>query len=129
MFKINNINFRLKEIREKENLSQSAFGKRLKISQSQIASYETGYRNITDRTINDICREFNINKEWLSTGNGEMYNPISEDEELAFLMGQITAGDNLLLKQLIKVLSQIDNDEDLDLILNLSKRLAASKED
>lgn len=122
---MNNINFRLKEIREKEGLSQAALGKRLKISQSQIASYETGYRNITDRTINDICREFNINKEWLSTGNGEMYNPISEDEELAFLMGEISADDNPLLKQLIKVLSQIDNDDDLDAILSISRRLVS----
>lgn len=129
MFKINSINFRLKEIRDKERLSQASFGKRLKISQSQIASYETGYRNITDRTIKDVCREFNINEDWLLTGEGDMYNNQKTDEEFAFLMGNIAATDNPQLKTLINVLSQIDNEEDLDLILNLCKRLAADKED
>lgn len=129
MFKINSINFRLKEIRDKERLSQASFGKRLKISQSQIASYETGYRNITDRTIKDVCREFNINEDWLLTGEGDMYNNQKTDEEFAFLMGNIAATDNPQLKTLINVLSQINNEEDLDLILNLCKRLAADKED
>lgn len=108
---MNNINFRLKEIRKKENLSQAAFGKSLKISQSQIASYETGYRNITDRTINDICREFNINKEWLLNGTGDMYNS----------KNNIT---NLELKESIcNIIMRINNIDSLNNIKNLSNLL------
>ncbi|WP_373205241.1 helix-turn-helix domain-containing protein [Clostridium tertium] len=123
------INNRIKIIRKAENLSQEEFGKRINLSRSQIGCYENGIRDITERSINDIAREFNINREWLLTGEGEMYNKISDEEEFAFLMGTLAASDNPQLKALINVLSQIDNEEDLDLILNLCKRLAAKKED
>lgn len=123
------VNQRIRKVREELNLSQAAFGKMINISQSQIASYETGYRKITDRTIKDICREFNVNEDWLISGNGDMFNSLTDDEEFAFLMGQITADDNPLLKNLIKVLSQINNEDDLDAILSIARRLANKTED
>ncbi len=54
-------------------LSQEEFGKRIGIeSRGHISSLENGVKNITDRIINDVCREFNINEEWIRTGKGEM---------------------------------------------------------
>lgn len=63
---------RLKELRDHFNLTQKDFGKKLNLSISQISSYETGHRNIPDRTISDICRIFKCNKNWLVDGVGEM---------------------------------------------------------
>ena len=39
---------------------------------------EKGERNLTDRMITDICREYHINETWLRTGEGEMLIPSDE---------------------------------------------------
>lgn len=120
---------RIKEIRKAENLTQSKFGEKLSVSRDVISSFESGRVEPKPIFLNYLCEVFNVNKEWLLTGEGEMYNAISDEEEFAFLMGTLAASDNPQLKTLINVLSQIDNEEDLDLILNLCRRLAANKED
>mgnify|MGYP000257192306 CR=1 FL=1 len=38
-----------------------------------------GKSRISDAAINSICREFNINENWLRTGTGEMYNIQTDD--------------------------------------------------
>lgn len=70
---------RIIEIRKKEGLSQEQFAKRLGLSRSFINQVETGKKNISDRTISDICQEFHINEEWLREGTEPMDAPISED--------------------------------------------------
>ena len=67
------MNSRLKEIRLKLRLSQKKFGDKMFLSQDQISLLENGKRNITDRTLNYICRTFNVNEEWLKYGHGEMF--------------------------------------------------------
>ena len=34
---------------------------------------EKGKRNITDRVISDVCREFHVNEDWLRNGEGLMF--------------------------------------------------------
>lgn len=48
-------------------------GDKIKLSQTHISSLENGARDATDRIISDICREFNVNEQWLRTGEGEMF--------------------------------------------------------
>lgn len=67
------MNTRLKEIRLSKNLSQDEFAKKIGISRSHVASLESGRKNLTDRLINDITREYNVNKEWLTFGMGDMF--------------------------------------------------------
>lgn len=124
-----NLSDRIKTIRKNEGLTQIAFGEKLSVTRDVISNFESGRVEPKPIFLNYLCEIFNINKDWLFTGNGEMYNSLTEDEELAFLMGQITAEDNPLLKKLIKTLSQIDNEDDLDAILSIAKRLANKKED
>ncbi len=63
---------RIIQIREQTGLSQEKFAERLGLSRNFINQVENGKKNISDRTISDICREFNINEEWLKKGTGEM---------------------------------------------------------
>ncbi len=73
------MNKRLKELRTKLALSQEEFGDRIGIkSRAHISLLENGTRNITDRVINDIVREFSVNEDWLRYGKGEMF--IQPDE-------------------------------------------------
>ncbi|WP_279309991.1 helix-turn-helix domain-containing protein [Romboutsia sp. 1001285H_161024_C4] len=73
---------RIKEVRKSRKLSQKAFGDRLNISQGQIGSYETGHRNIPERTVKEVCDKFGINEDWFITGNGEMNKDLLEDFDL-----------------------------------------------
>ncbi|WP_308780017.1 helix-turn-helix domain-containing protein [uncultured Clostridium sp.] len=67
------INSRIKKIRKELKLTQAAFGERIGLKQAAIGLYENGLRNVLDRVIFDICREFNVNEEWLRNGTGEMF--------------------------------------------------------
>ena len=86
---INNIEIgkRIKEIRNDKKLNQREFAKRLTLSQNHISYLEKGIRKITEKFINYLCKEYNVNKEWLLTGTGEKYIDMIEglnidDEEI-----------------------------------------------
>lgn len=75
---------RIKIIRDKLNLSMVAFGNKIKMTNSNISKMEKGLRAVTDRSITLICNEFNVNEDWLRTGEGEMFvqsNTFSLDEK------------------------------------------------
>ncbi len=65
-----NLNERIKQLRKDLGLTQTEFGKRLGIKQTTVAGYETGGRIPIDAVVSLICREFNVNEEWLRTGEG-----------------------------------------------------------
>lgn len=67
------MNNRIKEVRKELKLTQLEFAKKINRSQTVYSQYESGSATITDRTVADICREFNVNEEWLHTGNGVMF--------------------------------------------------------
>ncbi len=77
------MNTRFALIREKLGLTTRKFGERLNITGGAVTNMEKGTRGITERTISDVCREFNVNEEWLRNGTGEMFiepNTFSLDE-------------------------------------------------
>ena len=95
---------RLKYIRKYFMLSQEEFGKKINIkSRSHISSLEKGTKNITDRIISDVCREFNINENWLRTGKGDMF---SDTNDLIKLIN----GSNDLKKEIIYKILKLDDD-------------------
>ncbi len=68
------MNCRIKKLRKILDLTQQEFAKRIGLKQNSIALIETGKRNTSIQTVLSICREFNVNEEWLKTGKGEMFN-------------------------------------------------------
>lgn len=73
---------RIKQIRKDNKLTQVEFGERIGVKGNTVTNYETGLRNPTDAVILSICREFGVNKDWLLTGKGDMYDA-PEDEVAA----------------------------------------------
>ena len=67
------MNERLALLREILGLTTRKFGEKLNITGGAVTNMEKGTRNITDRTISDICREFNVNEEWLRNGKGDVF--------------------------------------------------------
>ena len=88
------MNNRIKELRKSLGLNQKEFGEGINLSKSQIACYENGSRNVTDRSISDICEKYNVNEEWLRHGIGEMFKPEPEIDELAYLMGMFISNNS-----------------------------------
>ena len=75
---------RIKEIRKILKLNQADFADKLGLARATIASYEVGNSLPSDRTINDMCREFNLQEQWLRTGEGPMFKQQSDiDNQLA----------------------------------------------
>lgn len=70
---------RLKQIRKYLKLSQKNFAKEIGMSQSGYGQIEIGDRPISDRLIKSICMAFNVNENWLRTGEGEMIIEIKDD--------------------------------------------------
>lgn len=80
---------RVKEIRKSLEMTMEQFGSRLGVTKVAISRIEKGERNLTEQMSRAICREFNINEEWLKTGEGEMYQQLSEDEEIAGIVSDL----------------------------------------
>lgn len=76
------MNDRIKELRKALGLTQQDFSERIGVKRNTVAQYEIGRNPPNDTVITLICREFNVNEEWLRTGEGEMFKPKSRNEEL-----------------------------------------------
>lgn len=68
------MNNRIKEIRKALNLHQKDFGAKIGLKSNSISDIENGKCIVTERTILNVCSQFNVNENWLRTGEGEMFN-------------------------------------------------------
>jgi transcriptional regulator with XRE-family HTH domain len=76
------IGIRLKKIREKENLNQRDFAKRIGISQGMLSGIEKGTEKFSTRTQKIVCLEFGIEQKWLLDGQGPMFIPPKPSPEV-----------------------------------------------
>lgn len=101
---------RIKKIRKELDLTQQEFADRIGIKRNTVASYETGKSNLSDGAVSLICREFNVNEEWLRTGKGEMFIEQSQDEQIAAFVGEILKDeDDSFKRRLISGLAALDD--------------------
>lgn len=100
---------RIKQIRKEHKLTQVEFGEKIGVKGNTITNYETGLRNPTDAVILSICREFNVNEEWLRTGNGEPTIKRTRRQEIgAFANEVMDLPDENIKKRLIEALVKLD---------------------
>ena len=67
------MNERLRRLRKNLDLTQQDFGAKISVKGNTVAQWESGRNEPSDAAILLICREFNVNEEWLRTGTGEMF--------------------------------------------------------
>ena len=91
---------RIRQLRKALNLSQADFGKKVGVTFSTIGGYEQGRRNVSSAVFKSICREYNVNEEWLRTGKGEMFNKEEDTEDNVKLGGELyqISQDKMLLR-------------------------------
>ncbi|HGM3507059.1 TPA: helix-turn-helix domain-containing protein [Clostridioides difficile] len=104
------INKRIKEIREDINLSQQKFGEKLGVSRDVISNIDNNRVEVKTVFINHMCEVFNINKEWILTGTGDMYISAKEDiySTLREVFYKIASSKDENLKELVINLSKLD---------------------
>jgi len=79
---MSDVHIRLKEIRNHLKLSIREFSKEIYFSHSLYGQVEFGTREPTDRIIQLISSRFNVSKEWILTGKGQMFTSSSPDARL-----------------------------------------------
>lgn len=105
------INNRVAEIRKHFDLTMEAFGARLGVTRSSISRIESGLVGVSSQIATSICREFNVNRTWLETGEGEMFDELSTRELAARIVGQaLSTSDEFVINTFI-ALGQMSPDE------------------
>ena len=120
------MNERLKELRKSLKMNQAEFAKALGVGQSSLAMIETNRRPLTNKNIKLICAEFDVNEEWLRTGEGEMFVIRSDEEELAAFFGDILNDGSSFKKRFISALAALDT-EDWEVIEKFINSIIAEK--
>lgn len=72
----------LKKLRKHLDMTQQAFADKIGMKQNTIAQYEIGRTVPSDAIVFSICREFGVSENWLRTGEGEMFEHLTEQEKL-----------------------------------------------
>ena len=120
------MNKRIRELRETLKKSQDEFAKELELSRNYISLVENGQRNLSSQSIKLLCSIHNVNEEWLRTGNGEMFQPITKNDEISKLFGEVLKENNYDFKRrLISALAKLDDvgwEKLENLIDNISKK-------
>ena len=108
------MNKRLRELRKALGLTQGEFGKILGITTSGISDIESGRRNVTEQHLIMLSnyREKPIDVNWIRTGEGEMFLPVLEEDEMALYVSELLEdeGDNPLytiIKEVMHTYSEL----------------------
>ncbi len=106
------MNERMKQLRKELGLTQQQFADSLKIARGNIAAYEVGKNAPSDAVISLICREFNVNEEWLREGSGDMFRSNDRYSDIARLTSQLLNEESDSFKnRFISMLARLNSDE------------------
>lgn len=107
-------------------VKQYAVAEALGVTGTAVSAWRNGRRNLTEQTIKAICREFNVNYMWLTSGDGEMF--IDTDDDIMETIDRIMLGENEFHKNLFKTFARLDEDELLALERIIDKFIEVKKE-
>ncbi len=111
--------------------NKSEFARKINLTPAYISKLDKKPSMIpSDRTITDICREFNVSEHWLRTGEGEMFIQLSEDADFIRVMTEIQVSDDELIKSILMAYWDLPNDKKAairDLVDGILKRYSKNK--
>ena len=104
------MNERIKEFRKVLGLSREEFANKLGLkSRGKIENIELGRTSPDEPFLDLICKTYNINPEWLRTGQGEMFIELSKDEQIEDFIGELLSDEEDSFKRrLISGLAALD---------------------
>lgn len=99
------MNERVKQLRKELGLSGAKFGEKIGLTRMAISNIENDKYNLTEQSIKSICREFNVNENWLRNGEGKMFNSV---ESLS--LDDLVSGADPLEIDILKAYFTLDKD-------------------
>lgn len=75
---------RVKQIRKNKGMTLEKFGERVGVTKQTVSRIENGVNALTEQMLLSVCREFDVNEQWLRTGEGEMFKERSPSEEIGY---------------------------------------------
>lgn len=102
---------RVKELRKELNLTLEKFGKPLGVGKTAISKIENGENSLTDQMIISICREYNASEEWLRSGVGEMFVPLTRNQVIAGFAADLIKEEDSFKSKLIEALANLNEEE------------------
>ena len=122
---------RIKQVRKALNYTQQRFADELGLKQNTVATYEMNKTTPSERTIMDISSKLNVNRRWLETGEGEMFNSLDREKEIALFFRQISKQPNSdvdeFKRNLIVALAKLDEGA-WEVLAQIAADLAAENE-
>lgn len=123
------MNERVKLLRKTLDLTMEKFGEKIGVKKSAISLIESGKNSLTEQMIKAICREFDVDEEWLRNGTGSMFIERTRDEEIAKFIGTIqSVDDDSFMKKFISMLAKLDESE-WKLLEKMALRLTKENEE
>lgn len=117
------MNERIALVRKSLGLTQEKFAEQVGLSRNFMWMIESGTRVPSNRTVSDICREFNVNETWLRTGEGEMFNQITRSEKITAFLTDITVdGGDDFKRRFVEMLAELEP-EDWKLLERMAEKL------
>ncbi len=95
---------RVREIRKSLSLTLEKFGEKIGIKKNSVSQIENGINNLTEQISKSICREFNVNEEWLRTGEGDMFEELTEQQKLLKYTGLLLKDKDSVIANAIQTL-------------------------
>lgn len=121
------VNDRIAYLIKDLGITKTKFAETINLSQPFVSAVCSGSKTPSDRTISDICREFNVSLAWLEDGVGEMYVQRSENERMAMMFADVLAeADESTRKRGIAAALEMPP-EFWDNILEYAKKITGSK--
>lgn len=106
------MNLRIRELRKTLGLTLDKFGEPLGVTKTAISRLENGVNGITDQMIKSICREYNVNEEWLVNGKGEMFSEIDrEDQIMRWAASVLKEDSDSFRKRFVAMLSSLREED------------------
>lgn len=93
------INQRIKQLRKEQGLTQDEFAARIGITKSSVSLLESGKNSPSTQTLQLICQQFGVRRDWLTDGTGPMRVPIESDDQL---VDAVLAGEDEFIKAVIR---------------------------
>ena len=116
---------RIRKLRRGMDLTQQEFASKIGTTANVLTNYETGRRNPSASVINNICKTFNVNEEWLREGTGEMFMELDVEDQLMAWAGKVLGGqDSKFKKRFVTMLMSL-SDSEWEFLEKKAKELAA----
>lgn len=121
-------NERITMVRKELKMSQTEFGENIGVSRGVIKNIDDKKVLVKPLLLQQICKTYNVNETWLTTGEGEMFIKQSRTDEIAQFVGRTLADkEDTFQKRLIAALSKLSVEE-WEVLEKLANDLASPKE-